>query len=123
PNVAQVYDICEDRQQTFMVVEFVDGVTLKRWLADSPRSQAGIVEVFVAAGRGLAAAHAEGVVHRDFKPENVMLKKDGRVLVMDFGLAYASASESGQHSRAEVTSDSVEPLTVTGALVGTPAYM
>ena len=68
-------------------MEFVEGETIDEWRRAQPRSWREILDVFVAAGRGLAAAHAAGVVHRDFKPQNVMIGRDGSVRVMDFGLA------------------------------------
>jgi tetratricopeptide (TPR) repeat protein len=125
PNVVQIYEIAEvdgpTGEQAYLVMEFVDGNTLGRWLAERPRSQAEILAVFVAAGRGLAAAHAAGLVHRDFKPDNVMIRSDGRVLVMDFGLAYADTPTVGQQT--EPTRERPEHLTATGAMMGTPAYM
>jgi tetratricopeptide (TPR) repeat protein/predicted Ser/Thr protein kinase len=87
PNVVQIYEIGEFDEQPFLVMELIDGVTLNRWRAERPRTRAEILEVFLAAGRGLAAAHAKGLIHRDFKPDNVMIRRDGQVVVMDFGLA------------------------------------
>ena len=87
PHVITVYDVGVHRDEVFVVMELVDGGTLKTWLAAGRRSWRDILEVFLAAGRGLAAAHAAGLVHRDFKPDNVLLGKDGRVRVADFGLA------------------------------------
>ncbi|MFV8753651.1 tetratricopeptide repeat protein [Nannocystaceae bacterium ST9] len=86
PNVVQIYEICESEQTDYLVMELVEGETLAQWLT-APRSIPEILAVFLAAGRGLVAAHAKGVVHRDFKPSNVMLRNDGQALVMDFGLA------------------------------------
>ena len=124
PNVAQVYEVAEDQHgRLFLAMEYIEGVTLRAWLDAKARSWREVLAVYVEAGRGLAAAHAAVLMHRDFKPENVMLARDGRVRVVDFGLSRryqvhdddASASASGR---------GVE-LTVTrvGALVGTPAYM
>ncbi len=142
PNVVQIYEIGEFEQLRFLVMEFVDGVTLREWLRSEPRSQAEILAVFDGAGRGLAAAHAEGLVHRDFKPDNVMIHRDGRALVMDFGLARAGTGRSPashQLSEPTLTQDSLGAagsmtsgslgnqlsveLTRTGSLLGTPAYM
>jgi tetratricopeptide (TPR) repeat protein/predicted Ser/Thr protein kinase len=140
PNVVQIYEIGQLEQLAFIVMEFVDGVTLKQWLRSEARSPEAILAVLDAAGRGLAAAHAQGLVHRDFKPDNVMIRHDGRVLVMDFGLARGESGETGipipqqldgeladstesgstpNTSRNQLASD----LTGTGAMLGTPAYM
>jgi tetratricopeptide (TPR) repeat protein len=87
-NVVAVHDAGRFRNQVFVAMELVEGTTLQRWLAERPRPWREIVRVFVEAGRGLAAAHAEGLVHRDFKPDNVLLGADGSVRVADFGLAH-----------------------------------
>lgn len=89
PNVVAVYDVGTHEGSVFIAMEYIHGQTLRQWLADEPREVGRIVEVFEAAARGVAAAHATGLVHRDLKPDNIMLGKDGRVRVMDFGLARA----------------------------------
>jgi serine/threonine protein kinase/tetratricopeptide (TPR) repeat protein len=93
PNVIAVHDVGTYNDSVFVAMEFVEGHTLREWLRLEPRSQAAIVDVFLAAGTGLAAAHGAGLVHRDFKPDNVMVGRDGRVRVLDFGLARATAGE------------------------------
>jgi serine/threonine protein kinase/tetratricopeptide (TPR) repeat protein len=87
PNVVVVYDVGTFQDSVFIAMEFVEGHTLGYWLQAKPRSWREVLDVFLAAGRGLVAAHAAGLVHRDFKPENVMITKTGQVRVMDFGLA------------------------------------
>jgi tetratricopeptide (TPR) repeat protein len=87
PNVVVVYDVGTFGESIFIAMEFVEGRTMTAWLAAGPRTRREIMDVYLAAGRGLAAAHAAGLVHRDFKPENVMVTTDGQVRVMDFGLA------------------------------------
>jgi len=88
PNVISVFDVgALGENQVFVAMEFVDGGTLNDWLLKQKRTVREVIKLFIEAGRGLAAAHAAGLVHRDFKPENVLLGSDGRVRVTDFGLA------------------------------------
>jgi tetratricopeptide (TPR) repeat protein/predicted Ser/Thr protein kinase len=128
PNVITVHDVGTLGDRVFVAMEFIDGATLREWLKQGHREWAEIVDVFVKAGRGLAAAHAAGLVHRDFKPDNVLVGRDGRVLVMDFGLARQTAtsvvetSASGDRPPARPQAHDLV-LTRTGALLGTPAYM
>src|ERR1700746_3339559 len=86
-NVVIVYDVGTFEDQVFIAMEFVDGNTVTYWLQSQQRSWREIIKVFMAAGRGLQAAHDKDLVHRDFKPDNVMVDRDGQVRVMDFGLA------------------------------------
>ena len=87
PNVIHVYEVGrEGPGLVYIAMEHVAGVTLATWL-DTPRTRAEILRVFVEAARGLDAAHAVGIVHRDFKPETVMIDRAGRARVLDFGLA------------------------------------
>ncbi|HTE52868.1 MAG TPA: protein kinase [Kofleriaceae bacterium] len=133
PNVITVHDIGSFGDQLFIAMEHVDGGTLRSWLRSTPRDWRAVVEVLSAAGRGLAAAHAAGVVHRDFKPDNVLVGVDGRVRVTDFGLArlHAAAAASVDAASSDATSDDASPdaravttsLSGSGMLVGTPAYM
>jgi serine/threonine protein kinase/tetratricopeptide (TPR) repeat protein len=87
PNVIVVFDVGTFGDSVFIAMEFVEGNTVGYWLQASPRTWREVIKIFSAAGRGLMAAHAAGMVHRDFKPDNVMVGKDGQVRVMDFGLA------------------------------------
>ncbi len=89
PNVVRVHDAGTHEGQVFIALELVEGETLTAWLRREPRGLDEIQSLFTMAGRGLAAAHAAGVVHGDFKPDNVLIGTDGRVLVTDFGLARA----------------------------------
>ena len=106
-------------------MEFVEGKTVDEWSRAQPRSWREVLDVFVAAGRGLAAAHAAGVVHRDFKPHNVMIGRDGSVRVMDFGLARLAEEPVDPPDVGNAVDARPVPATVTrtGALVGTLAYM
>jgi eukaryotic-like serine/threonine-protein kinase len=87
PNVVVVYDVGTFRDSVFIAMEFIDGNTVGYWTQASTRSWQDVLKIFLAAGRGIAAAHAAGMVHRDFKPDNVMITREGQVRVMDFGLA------------------------------------
>jgi tetratricopeptide (TPR) repeat protein len=124
PEIIAVHDAGTFGDQVFLAMELAGEGTLASFLADEPRTFREILDVFLRAGRGLAAAHAAGLVHRDFKPENVLVGKDGRVRVTDFGLARAEASEPADHDVSAVRPRDDDPqLTAAGALVGTPAYM
>jgi serine/threonine protein kinase len=121
PNVARVYDVGTHGAQVFVAMEFVRGQTLRAWLAARPRTWKDIRAVFVAAGQGLAAAHREGVVHRDFKPDNVVIADDGRPRVVDFGLATPGVDDP---TAAVETTDDGDATQPSDALAGgTPAYM
>src|SRR4051794_9501939 len=87
PNVVVVYDVGTFQDTVFIAMEFVEGNTLGYWLQAKQRPWREVLDVFLLAGRGLVAAHAAGLVHRDFKPDTVMITKSGQVRVMDFGLA------------------------------------
>ncbi|WP_146658650.1 serine/threonine-protein kinase [Enhygromyxa salina] len=126
PNVITVHDVGTFDDEVFVAMEFVDGWTLGGWLEAKTRSLAAILEVFQAAGQGLAAAHAAGLIHRDFKPDNVMVGRDGRVRVMDFGLARRMDASPDREAKVAAQLEPSPPnldLTTTGAVLGTPAYM
>ncbi len=127
PNVLPVFDVGTFGRQVFVAMEFVDGGTLRDWLKKKP-SWREVLGRFLSAGRGLAAAHQVGLVHRDFKPDNVLVGKDGRVFVTDFGLARLVSD-----TRPDVSAEPTEvsrtgtglsaQLTQAGVVMGTPAYM
>jgi tetratricopeptide (TPR) repeat protein/predicted Ser/Thr protein kinase len=124
PNVVTVHDVGTFGNEVFIAMEFIQGVTLTRWLADKAREWRDIVAIFVAAGRGLIAAHNVGLIHRDLKPDNIMVGDDGRVRVMDFGIARADSIDPRGAADAAVTRTLTQQhLTRTGAWMGTPAYM
>jgi hypothetical protein len=124
PNVVNVHDVGVFEDQVFVAMERVDGVTLSAWLAAEPRTLPEVLHVFADAARGLAAAHAAGLVHRDFKPDNVMVRRDGRVQVLDFGLARGAfdAPAAGEIA-AGLDVDLALHATVTHGVAGTPLYM
>jgi len=136
PNVISVFEVGDHGDRTFIAMEYVEGQTLEHWQRghqNGSRERARILDAYVQAGMGLAAAHRAGVLHRDFKPSNVLVDADGHVKVMDFGLAAwlrrSDSSASGQ--RFDVVAEDGEPqdslvaarLTRAGTLLGTPAFM
>ncbi|HTR51969.1 MAG TPA: protein kinase, partial [Kofleriaceae bacterium] len=145
PNVLTVYEVNSAGERDYIVMELVEGTNLDAWLKAGP-PRAEVYQAILAAGRGLSAAHAAGIVHRDFKPHNVLRSRDGRVLVTDFGLARSAvepsagfvpaAAPAASRVSATALADTLQPtprtpssgllestLTQTGAMIGTPAYM
>jgi tRNA A-37 threonylcarbamoyl transferase component Bud32 len=137
PNVVTVHDVVAAAGVTYLVMEWVDGTTASEWLARGPRNREQILEAYRQAGRGLVAAHELGIVHRDFKPSNVLIGTDGRIRVADFGVAAvlaprkddtpacAAAEPSGAAPGCNQRLACTTHLTLTqaGALLGTPAFM
>ena len=131
PNVVQVHDVGMVDGQVFVAMEFVPGQTLRQWQAErDSNTDAGrreLLDAYIEAGRGLMAAHENGLIHRDFKPDNVIIERSGRARVLDFGLVAALESTDSDQSPDDFfsgSSPSLEPdLTRTGAMMGTPLYM
>ncbi len=129
PNVITLFDVGVIDDEVFLAMELVEEGTLGDWLRASKRTWRAVLEMMRQAGEGLAAAHAAGLVHRDFKPENVLVGADGRAKVTDFGLAREHALAGNDVAPSVDTVGSLDAvtgeskLTLTGAVLGTPAYM
>jgi tetratricopeptide (TPR) repeat protein/predicted Ser/Thr protein kinase len=126
PNIVQIYEVGEEDGQIYLAMELVDGDNLRAWQAGASRSWREVLARWIDAGRGLAAAHKAGIIHRDLKPDNAILGRDGRVRVVDFGLARSGdlpeIVELVEHGPAPAHRED-EALTLAGTLIGTPAYM
>jgi WD40 repeat protein/tRNA A-37 threonylcarbamoyl transferase component Bud32 len=140
-NVIAIHDVGEWEDRLFLAMEFVQGATLATWQRAQQRAWREVLDVYLQAGRGLAAAHAAGLVHRDFKPANALIGDDGRVRVVDFGLVGAEPSGAGAKGAGGWDPDRGQApfrardvshtdgsaldvdLTATRAALGTPAYM
>ncbi len=127
PNVVSVHDVGTFGDRVFIAMEFVEGSTLKSWLRAQPRTRKEVLAVFQQAGRGLQAAHDAGLIHRDFKPENVLVSHTDQAQVLDFGLAKATEDEHEDRGRelamVASTHSLSRELTMQGSVLGTPAYM
>jgi serine/threonine protein kinase len=121
PEVIAVYDVGIALGRVFIAMEYVEGATLRAWLSARPHTLREVLAMFVRVGHGLAAAHATGLVHRDFKPDNVLVGKDGRVRVTDFGLARLLERDAGEGPRLPDDSP-VDCITRSGQFLGSPAY-
>lgn len=131
PNIVPIHEVGEHRGRTFIAMEYVDGSNVRAWLERAPRSWREILGVFSQAGAGLAAAHRAGLVHRDVKPDNILVGTDGRVRVGDFGLARATPTRVAIRTKPGVSptvrsrgADTARhTVTLGGAVVGSPPYM
>jgi serine/threonine-protein kinase len=125
PNVVSVHEVSEHEGRVFLAMELIEGPTLRAWLDAYPRPFADTLRLFLQAGRGLGAAHRAGLVHRDFKPENVIIGKDGWARVVDFGIVALAPGSPAEVPAISPTAPNAlsSPLTQSGVLMGTPAFM
>ena len=124
PNVVTVHEVGTSLDQVYVAMEFIRGVTLQVWQREPGRAWTDIVDAYAQAGRGLQAAHAAGLIHRDFKPANAMIDADGRVRVLDFGLVRSQIELQQPLTDASASRHLMSvQLTQAGDVLGTPAYM
>ncbi|MBK6919965.1 MAG: serine/threonine protein kinase [Deltaproteobacteria bacterium] len=124
-HVITVHEAGAWEDQVLIAMEYVDGWTARQWAELEPRSWREIVALYCKAGRGLQAAHERGLIHRDFKPDNILVGRDGRVRVADFGLARIDVDDAEQRARSvdSIASSETSAPAATAGLVGSPAYM
>jgi hypothetical protein len=123
PNVVVAHQVGEVDGRLYIAMEYVDGGNARQWRTAKPRSWREVALLYAGAGDGLAAAHAAGFIHRDFKPDNVLVSKDERPRVADFGLVRASTASSDAADAAASASPLEVGITRVGAVLGTPPYM
>ncbi len=126
PNIVQIFDVGMFGDTVFIAMELVEGQTLSQWKRESKPPWRALLAHLIEAGRGLAAAHAAGLVHRDFKPQNAIVGADGRVRVLDFGVARQAVARDSKEMAAVAepeADDEALPQIIASRITGTPVYM